>query len=48
MSKAGFPFADARFLLKIIQSFEEEMLSDLQNKYIEKDILVKDIAKIHG
>lgn len=48
MSKAGFPFAAIRFLPETTHSFEEEILSDLQNKYIEKDILVKDVAKIHG
>lgn len=48
MSKAGFPFAAARFLPETMRSFDEEILCQLPNKYISKDQLIKDIAKIHG
>ena len=48
ISKAGFPFATARFLPATMKSFEDEMLSQLQNKYSQKDVLINDIARVHG
>ena len=48
ISKAGFPFAAARFLPETMKSFDDEILSQLPNKYIEKDLLIKDIARVHG
>jgi len=48
ISKAGFPFAAARFLTQTMKSFEEEMLFQLQNSYSTKDLLIKDIARVHG
>lgn len=48
ISKAGFPFAAARFLPETMKSFEDDILAQLQNKYSAKDVLIRDIAKVHG
>lgn len=48
ISKGGFPFAAARFLPESMKSFEDEILSHLQNSYPDKNVLIKDIAKVHG
>jgi len=48
MSKGGFPFAAARFLPETMQAFETEMLAPLSNKYTDKSLLIKDIARVHG
>lgn len=48
ISKGGFPFAAARFLSQSMQSFEEEMLAKLPNKYDSREQLINDIAVVHG
>ena len=48
ISKGGFPFAAARFLPETMKSFENEILFHLQNVYSEKNLLILDIAKVHG
>ena len=48
ISKGGFPFAAARFLPESMKSFEDEILSQLQNRYSDKSQLIKDIAEVHG
>ena len=48
LSKGGFPFAAAKFLPESMSAFEKEILSELKNKYNQKEELVRDIAKVHG
>lgn len=48
LSKGGFSFAPARFLAETMASFEEDLLSKLPDKYLDKDLLINDIAKVHG
>ena len=48
MSKGGFPFAASRFLPQTMQAFEEEVLRKLPNKYESKELLIHDIAVVHG
>ena len=48
ISKGGFPFAAARFLPVTMKRFEEELLSQLPNKYSGRNKLISDIATIHG
>ncbi len=48
ISKGGFPFAAARFLPVTMKRFEEELLSQLPNKYSDRNKLISDIATIHG
>jgi cell filamentation protein len=48
ISKAGFPFAAARFLPDTMKLFEADILLKLQSKYRHKNVLIKDIAKVHG
>lgn len=48
MSKAGFPFAAAKYLPDTMKSFDKEILSKLPNKYKDQDSLIKDIAAVHG
>lgn len=48
ISKAGFPFAAARFLSQSMQNFEQEVLSKLPNKYNRREQLIHDIALVHG
>ena len=48
ISKGGFPFSAARFLPETMRSFEQEILLTLPNKYLDKDSLIKDVAKVHG
>lgn len=47
MSKAGFPFAAAKFLPETMAEFEKEILSKLKNKYESKEDLIKDVAIVH-
>ncbi|RDC63988.1 Fic/DOC family protein [Adhaeribacter pallidiroseus] len=48
ISKGGFPFAAARFLAQTMQDFEEEVLRKLPNTYESKEVLIRDIAVVHG
>lgn len=48
ISKGGFPFAAARFLAQTMQGFEEEVLGKLPNTYESKELLIWDIAVVHG
>ncbi len=48
ISKGGFTFAASRFLPETMATFEKEILSNLLNKYTNKDELIKDIAAVHG
>lgn len=48
ISKGGFTFAAARFLPETMKTFENEILSTLPGKYVTKNDLIKDIAKVHG
>lgn len=48
MSKAGFPFAAAKFLQETMTEFESEILSKLKNKYESQEDLIKDVAIVHG
>ena len=48
MSKAGFPFAAAKYLPDTMKTFEKDILSKLPNKYKNQDGLIRDIAVVHG
>lgn len=48
MSKGGFPFAAAKFLPQTMATFNVEFLSVLPDKYLDKNDLITDIAKVHG
>lgn len=48
MSKAGFPFASAKFLPETMLVFEKEILSKLPSKYNSREELINDIAVVHG
>ena len=48
MSKAGFPFASARFLTDTMSQFQDEIFANLPGKYLNKEKLIRDIAIVHG
>jgi len=48
MSKGGFSFAAAKFLPDTMKTFDNEILSKLQNNYTSEDELISDIAIVHG
>jgi cell filamentation protein len=48
MSKGGFSFAAAKFLPVTMNTFENEILYKLPNKYTNQDELIKDIAIVHS
>jgi cell filamentation protein len=48
ISKIGFPFAAAKYLPETMKSFEEEMLNNIPNKYMDLDMLISDVARVHG
>ena len=48
MSKGGFPFSAAKFLPQTMLEFEKEILSHLPNIYNTEELLIKDIAIVHG
>jgi cell filamentation protein len=48
MSKGGFLFPSARFISSNMTLLEVELLSKLPNKYEDKSLLIKDIARVHG
>lgn len=48
MSKGGFPFPGAKYLAQSMQTFDNDILSRLPNKYDSKESLISDIAIVHG
>lgn len=48
MSKGGFLFPAASFIPQSMQTFEDEILLHLPDKYTNKSYLIKDIAKVQG
>ena len=48
MSKGGFLFPAAEFIPKTMKTFEDEILSKMPDEYDNLDLLVRDIAMVHG
>lgn len=48
MSKGGFLFPTAQFLVQNMNSFEKDILFNLPLRYDNEKSLIKDIAKVHG
>ena len=48
MSKGGFLFPAAKFISQNMDNFENEILLSLPTKYESNQVLIKDIAKVHG
>lgn len=48
ISKGGFPFPAARFLHQTLQTFEENVLQNLPNRYVSRNDLIGDIARVHA
>lgn len=48
ISKNGFVFPAAQFLEQSMESFEKEVLLQLPHEYDNKQMLIKDIAKVHA
>lgn len=48
MSKAGFPFAAAKYLPEIMRQFDNDILSNLNTSYSNKADLINDIAVVHS
>lgn len=48
MSKGGFLFPSALFIPQSMQTFEEEILRPLPDVYTDKQVLIKDVAQVHG
>jgi cell filamentation protein len=48
ISKGGFPFPAAKYLTHSMQLFDDELLSQLPNKYLSREELIKSIATVHG
>lgn len=48
ISKGGFVFPAGRFIPDSMRIFEEEILSQLPDRYTSQQDLIKDIAKVHG
>lgn len=48
MSKGGFLFPSALFIPRSMQFFEDEVLSRLPDFYPDKQMLVRDVALVHG
>lgn len=48
VSKGGFPFPAARFLPQAMQTFEQELLRKLPNRYSNPEALIRDIAVVHA
>ena len=48
MSKGGFFFPTAQFTPQSMGEFEREVLSALPNKYNDYEVLINDIAIVHG
>src|ERR1700743_1507906 len=48
ISKGGFPFPGAKYLVQSMLTFENEVLNALPNKYSSKEELIRSIAIVHG
>jgi cell filamentation protein len=48
MSKGGFLFPAAQFISKNMKTFDAEILSKMPDEYTNLDLLVRDIAMVHG
>ena len=48
MSKGGFLFPSALFIPQSMQTFEEEIRRPLPEVYTENQVLIKDVAQVHG
>lgn len=48
ISKAGFPFAAAKYLPEIMRQFDNDILSNLNTSYSNKADLINDIAVVHS
>lgn len=48
ISKAGFPFAAAKFLPQTMNAFDDNSLQNLPKVYSSKEALIVDVAKVHG
>ncbi|MCT4645851.1 MAG: Fic family protein [Carboxylicivirga sp.] len=48
MTKGGFLFPTAKFLPKICQDFDYQLLYKLPNYYNNKEKLIEDIARVHA
>ena len=48
MTKGGFLFPSAQYIAYNMDVFEKEILSCLPNRYESKEVLIKDIARVHG
>ena len=48
MSKGGFMFPPAKFLIETLDKFETDILEKLLKNYSSKDDLIKDIAIVHA
>ena len=48
MSKAGFPFAAAKYLPETMRQFDNDILSNLNTSYSNKADLINDIAVVHS
>lgn len=48
MSKGGFVFPSAQFIPNNMETFENEILSKLPNKYSNQLQLIIDLSKVHG
>lgn len=48
MSKGGFLFPSSLFVPQGMQELEEYILNKLPDHYTDKQILIKDVARVHG
>ncbi|KXH85099.1 Fic/DOC family protein [Chryseobacterium kwangjuense] len=48
LSKAGFHFSSAKHLEQSMKEFEDNILLKLPSSYSSRELLVTDVAKVHG
>ena len=48
VSKGGFLFPAAQFVSQSMDTFDDEILSKISNKYVDQGSLIRDMAKVHG
>jgi cell filamentation protein len=48
LSKGGFNFPSAKFLVDTMRDFDQRVLRPLPNTYASNDALIRDIALVHG
>jgi cell filamentation protein len=48
ISKGGFPFPAAQYLAQSMQTFDDELLKKLPNRYASRDALIASIAIVHA